>query len=906
MPTIVGRDAELGALEAFFASAPAKPAALVLEGEPGIGKSTLWRRGVELAEEHGFRTLTARPAEVERTHAHAALGDLLEETLDDVAAELPAPRRHALRVALLLEPPEEAAPPHAVGVATRSVLELLAERGPVAIAIDDEQWLDASSAEALVFALRRLSAPVRLLLSRRIGAAGSIEGALAEDAVEIVSVGALSLGAIHQLLHERVGASFSRLTLRRLHETAGGNPFYALELARALGTSITIDPAQPLPVPERLEELVNGRLERFTGTTRDALVLVSAHPRLTSPQLDAAGVDREALEPALREHVIELAEGGVGFTHPLLASALYQSLSDGERQRAHAALAELVDDPVDGARHLALATDAPDAAIAATLESAAAVAHARGAPIVAAELGEHALRLTPPDDGAAADRRLGVTARARLDAGDVERARMLAGELLARTPPGPRRAEALVLAAAIEHEELPRSIPLLREALGDAAELPALRASIHRQLGLNLRFFEGYAAAEEHAQAAVELAQRLDDDELTAAALGALAIVRFNRGGSDALRLGERAYELAREGVDPKARREAQFGLAHILVWSRHNARARAVLADVQREWSERSEYVTAMVAWYRALVELNSGHLELAAELAETSRELSGQYVRDEAESPMGLYVMALAAAHRGDLAHARELVERSLVLAERSGSLVSGPFATLGIVELWSGDAAAAVARFAAAENVAAAADQVEPATRWWGGEHVEGLLELDRIDDAVAVLDEWEAGARRLDRGWVVADATRCRGLVAAARGDVSVAEELLAEAAERHRSADDPFGRARSLLALGIVRRRGRQKRAARDAIEEAARSFDEIGADGWAGRAESELGSIGGRTRSDDLTPAERRVAELVARGRTNREVAAALFLAERTVESHLSRVYAKLGVRSRTELARRL
>jgi DNA-binding CsgD family transcriptional regulator len=186
------------------------------------------------------------------------------------------------------------------------------------------------------------------------------------------------------------------------------------------------------------------------------------------------------------------------------------------------------------------------------------------------------------------------------------------------------------------------------------------------------------------------------------------------------------------------------------------------------------------------------------------------------------------------------------------------------------------------------------------------VEALLELDRIDEAVAVLDQWEAAARRLDRAWVIADATSCRGLVVAARGDVGAAEELLGEATDLQRSVGDPFALARALLALGTVRRRGRQKRAAREPIEKAARIFDEIGADGWAERARSELGSIGGRTRSEDLTPAERRVAELVARGRTNREVASALFLAERTVESHLSRVYAKLGVRSRTELARRL
>jgi DNA-binding CsgD family transcriptional regulator len=177
---------------------------------------------------------------------------------------------------------------------------------------------------------------------------------------------------------------------------------------------------------------------------------------------------------------------------------------------------------------------------------------------------------------------------------------------------------------------------------------------------------------------------------------------------------------------------------------------------------------------------------------------------------------------------------------------------------------------------------------------------------VDEAIARLDAWEAAARRLDRAWALAHTTRCRGLVAAATGDVAAAMELLADAVEQHEAVGDTFGRARALLALGVTRRRAREKRQAREAIEQALAGFEELGADGWADRTRGELGAIGGRTRSDGLTPAERRVADLVAEGRTNAEVAATLFLAERTVASHLTHVYAKLGVRSRTELARKL
>ena len=233
-------------------------------------------------------------------------------------------------------------------------------------------------------------------------------------------------------------------------------------------------------------------------------------------------------------------------------------------------------------------------------------------------------------------------------------------------------------------------------------------------------------------------------------------------------------------------------------------------------------------------------------------------------------------------------------------------GPLTTLGLVELWSGSPAAAVDCFRSAEEMTDAADGAEPTMQLWRAEQVEALLELGLVDDAVVRLDAWEAAARRLDRAWALAHVTRCRGLVAAASGDVAAAVGLLAEAVEQHEAHGDPFGRARALLALGVTRRRARQKRPAREAIELARAGFEEIGAEGWAEEARRELGAIGGRTRSEGLTAAEQRVADLVAGGATNAEVASALFLAERTVASHLTRIYAKLGVRSRTELARKL
>ena len=911
---VVGRDEDLSSLHAVLDRRPAAqgPIAIALEGEAGIGKSTLWSAVVDDARERGLRVLSARPAESERGLAHAGLGDLFEGALGDVLPALSAPRRRALEVALLVEDAAgRPVDPRALGVAVRTALQLLAEDGLV-VAIDDLQWLDASSASALGFALRRLpEADLLLVWTRRLGEVeepSAVENALEPDRIERVQVGPLSVGAIQQLLRSRLDRTVPRPTLFRLHEASGGNPFYALEIARALGSDSAVrDPTQPLPVPVRLEELVSARLDGFTGVTHEALVLASAHGRLTVPELDYLGIERTALGPALEGQVIELEHGTVRFTHPLLASVLYQGLSIAERQGAHRRLAELADDQVARARHLALSTDQPDSDLAAALEQAAATAHVQGAPIVAAELGEHALRLTPEQNRADADRRTLQAARRHLAAGEVERARVLGSDLLSQASTGTERAEALALLGEIESEEPSRAIPLLNEALLDAGAGSALAASIHLRLSLIVRFTEGIAAAEHHARAAVDLAERFDDTQLRAAAMAALALIRFNAGKPGALQLAEQARSLVPDaGSQPAA--DAGFALAHILVWSYSLERARALLESLYQEWSESDERLAAYARWYLALVELRSGHLLLAGEYAEQAQSLSGHYARPDSESPTSLMPLALVAAHRGDLELAREFAERICRLAELHGTQLCAPAAMLGVVDLWSGDSEAAVAGFAEAGRIAAAGggDGVDPSMCWWRADQVEALLELGLVDEAVSRLDAWEADGRRLRREWVLAHATRCRGLVAAASGDVDGAVSLLADAVARHEAVGDPFGRARALLALGVVRRRARQKLAAREAIEAARAGFEELGAERWAQRAGEELSQIGGRTRSEGLTPAERRVAALVAKGRTNAEVAAALFLAERTVASHLTRVYSKLGVRSRTELSRKL
>ncbi len=430
-PEIVGREAEVAAIQAFFAEAAEGPRAFVLEGDAGIGKSTLWLAGVDAARERGLRVLSARPAEVERGLAYAALGDLLGECAVEVLDGLSSPRRNALRAALLLEGGvESSADSRVLGVAVHSVLVALAERGPIVVAIDDCQWLDVPSADALAFALRRLQhEPLQVLLARRGDHPAELERALPAEVARL-RVGPLSLGAIHSLVRDRLERTFPRPTMLRLHEVSGGNPFYALELARALdAVAGPIDPSEPLPVPESLDHLIGERLRALPEETRAALLVVAVMGAPAQTQVEAAGIAAESLTPAVDAHVLELASGEIRFGHPLLASGVIAEATEAERRAAHRRAAAAVEEPVAHARHVAAAFEQADEETAGLLEAAAKIARLRGAPAVSAELGEAATGATPPELEDDRRRRLDAAARDHLAAGSGERAYVLARTL---------------------------------------------------------------------------------------------------------------------------------------------------------------------------------------------------------------------------------------------------------------------------------------------------------------------------------------------------------------------------------------------------------------------------------------------------------------------------------------------
>ncbi|HKD97329.1 MAG TPA: ATP-binding protein, partial [Micromonosporaceae bacterium] len=487
---VVGREAERDAIASWLGAD--RPALLRIEGEAGIGKSTLWSYAVRVAGERGDRRMVWRASVAERDVAFAVLTALFDvpatiAVLDD----LPDPRRRALRVALgRADPVRQPAEPNLVGLAVADVLRRLTVAGPVLVAIDDLQWIDRASEDALAFAFRRLAAePVGLVLARRTplatdptssAEAGSSLLSVVEHHVRL-EVGALTVGALGRLLHERIGMSFPRPLMVRIHAACGGNPFLALEMSRSLlARSAAPGPGEPFPVPPEAGPLVRDHLALLTPAARRGVVLVAMSP---DPRLDlivrAVGArgDR-AVDEACRKGIL-VAEGGrLRPAHPLFASTAYESTPPGERRALRHALAGLTNDPVELAIHLAATVAGRDATVAAALADAGRVALARGAPAVAAELIERAARSA---DGADQEATLLVEAgEAAAAAGDPDRGAANLRAALDLVAAGQIRARALLALGDIVYVQRPADAsPLLVSALDHTEGDPILEATAH-------------------------------------------------------------------------------------------------------------------------------------------------------------------------------------------------------------------------------------------------------------------------------------------------------------------------------------------------------------------------------------------------------------------------------------------
>ena len=880
----------------------------MLEGTPGIGKTTLWLAGLELARARGFRVLSARPAAAERELSFSALGDLLGEVLAETTA-LPEPRRRALSVALLLE--EASGPPpdaRSIGVATRDLLRLAAGEQPLLVGLDDAQWLDPPSREALEFALRRLDGSrVRLLCTARADA----EEVLSVPGSERFTVGPLSLGALRELLHSRLGVQLPRPTLVTLHETAAGNPLFALELASALGGDLP--PAgEPLPLPRTLGEVVAARLERVRDQAAETLLAVAVLARPTISAVVAAVGDPAAqeLQLVLDAGVVEADGDRLRFTHPLLAAATLAKASHADRRRMHRTVVDLAGDAEERARHLGAAAEGPDPDVAAALEEAAGLARRRGAPAAAAELAESAARLTPVGDAAEARRRTRAAADHLFAAGSTVRARDVLERALREAPRGRERAEvALQLVRLLDTHERAGVDELIAGAFDDAEGDPRLLARIHQLLAY-LLVNEDWPQARHHARISLGHAEQVDDPVLLVAALSLAGVTAFWCG--DGIDHDGAVRGIALESALPQLPLDSRPSSAYAfqLKWAGDVEQARPLYEQLRVEMRGEGDAELGGALFYSAFHELISENWEQAARFADEAHEVAVLSERT-AGVAFALDAQAIVAAHRGDVAAARSGAAAARSSAEAMGlpAHLLGGWA-IGLVELTLGEAAAALPALRTATDYWLASGAGEPNMLSTFPLHVEAAVALGELAEARDLLDWVEPRAEKLDRAWSLACAARGRALLAEAAGDEAGADVAFARAYEQHERWPQQwrtYELARTQLAHGTILRRRRRGREAHELLDHALASFERLGARLWAEQTRSELARIGSRAAAAgrELTETERRIAALAIEGRSNKEIAAALHLSPKTVEWNLSRIYAKLGVRSRAQLAAR-
>lgn len=890
----------------FFSAIEAQPAGLLLDGEAGIGKTTLWLAALQQARAQGFRVLSARAWEAESVLAYGTVADLLSDVDAETLNALPDVQRVALDRVLFRDAsngPET--DQHVVAAALLSVIERLAVGAPVIIAIDDLQWLDHSSQAVVAFAARRLRGRVGLLVTERTepdrASVMSWLQLARPDAITRIRVRPLSLGGLHELVSARLGRSFSRPTMVRIAEVSGGNPFYALEMARAVDTEPDL--------PRTLADLVRIRIADLDQDTHDALLAAAC---VADPTVDVlaravgTSADRMAglLEQVESRGVIEINGNRVSYSHPLLARGVYVDASAARRRRMHRAVADVVDQPELKARHLALASSRNDPEILAALDDAANAARARGAPAAAAELVDLAIKL----GGGTPSRRL-RSASHHFRAGDVDEAYALIDPLIPELRPGTLRALALNLLAGIwiYRRSFDEAAQVLGEAVNDAEE----NVGVLTQTLLTLSFAQAnagdYLEALRNSEEALKYAEDLGVGVLTSQALADWLILSALCGrGFDEPSL-ERALELEDLDIDVPIPFRAHSAAAQVLSWAGRLDEAYEHMLVLQRRCIERgADSDMLFVAVWSALINVWRGNFVEGAATADDAMERAEQMGGDHG-LVIALTVRGLVAAYTGRVEQARSDARAAVEAAERFAAplLAEWPIMTLGFINVSLGDYDSALAELAPLVSSFGDLHCTEIIKAGFVPDAVEAMVAVGRAGEAEPMIDALETNGRRLDRPWMLASAARCRAMVLAAAGDVEGAERSARQALAEHDRMTMPFERARTVLLLGQLQRRQRQKQPAAATLAEALATFEALGTPLWADRVRAEMARTNvGRGQASELTPSERRVAELAASGMTNRDIAATLFVSAKTVEANLTQIYRKLKIRSRAELGR--
>ncbi len=896
---LVGRDRECGTVDELLAGAArSESAALVLRGEAGTGKSALLRYAAERAE--GLATLAVTGVEAESTLDFAGLHGLLRPVLADLE-RVPEPQRRALGAALGLEP-AGAADRFLISAGVLSLLAAAAERGPLVCLIDDAQWLDAASADALVFAARRLGAEgIVILFAAREGEVRRFDA----PGLDARDIGPLDRQAGVRILATSAPNAVAHVRDRLLEESAG-NALALLELPTALSEAQLAGRSplpEALPLTLRLRTTYVDRVHRLPPDTRELLLLAAAddtgEPRVLTAAAAELNLGAEALDPAEHAGLLSTRDEVITFAHPLIRTAIYESATRAGRQRVHAALAGVLAAQGQADRslwHRTMATDTSSEELAAALEAFARQSERRGGHASAASAFERAADLS--EDARHRSGRLAAAAAAAWHAGQAGRGQELVHRALPSTD-GDQRARLLHLGGVIEGRSgsLGRAVQTLQQA-ASLSDDPSLTLEILHHAATMAGYAGQYDAAIGFGLHAAELPTTSERDRYLAAAIGAYASSLSGDHPQGAAHAAE-AVEIAERLNDPNCL------LGAAITAGRHGITADGLamvtrVVDVVRRQALVSLLPLALQAQARELVW--TGRFDLSYSAAEEGWRLALDVGQTWAAS-MNLSYLVVLDAFRGEEASVEERTAALEGLVARSGArTVTNNIATArAVLELGLGRPGPALDHFL--PMLAATRPESDPNFALGVPDAVEAAVRTDRVGEVTEHRERFERWVQAVPTPARSSLLARCRALL-----DEDGAEEHYAEAVRLAPSLS-PFDRARTEQLYGEWLRRHRRRADARPHLRIALELFRDMSVAPWAARAQHELRASGETARRrdpstrDQLTPQELQIARLVATGMTNPEIAAQLFLSPRTIDYHLRKVFVKLGISSRAELA---
>jgi len=900
---LLGREHETARIDRLLDDArQGRSGVLVLSGEPGIGKTALLEYAAGRAE--GMIVLATRGIESEAELPFAALADLLRPVMESID-RIPEAQTAALRSALALGPPLRG-DRFTVCAAVLSVCAVAADESPVLVLIDDAHFVDRSSMQAFFFAARRLDAEgIAALVAQRSGSDLGTSGLPKLD--------------LQGLPHDAAAALLRRpgpvaaAVADELIVGSGANPLALIELPSLLSRSQLSgdDPLdRPLPTGDALERAFLLRVEALPEQTQQALVVAAASGSADFDEIVAAveraGLDPNALDAAERADLTIVDGSRFAFEHPLLRSAVYYGATAGMRRSAHQALAG------GGGEgrpwHLAAASEAPDASIAAELKEGATAASGRGGHAEAAMALEAAARLAVSADARAGFLREAADEARR--AGQAAKALELATAALAS-------AEQPELRTRIEHlygviEMWSGSALAAYERLSKEAECVKTKDPVRAARLLTDAAWACFMGGEvnlgrEAAQEARALAEGRGGlaEIVSGALLGIALLLSGERGTAEPLL---RRHQALLEDPEFVERGYALlWPAAQALVWLEEHDQARTVFQGVI-DHARAQSAPTILPYTLTGLADLDFRTGSWARAYADANEAV---VLARETGQPVALS-FALAGLARIEAAQGREAdcrlhATEALDLGSAGagvGSVVVYAAAALGLLELGLGRIEEAIGQLGRVADAVHAHGLDQPTVIQWAPDLIEALVRSGRREEAVELLASFERAAEASLSNWALGAAARGRGLLA---GDEF--EGYFARALELHEALGAPFEIARTELCLGERLRRSRRRKEARTVLRSAIEHFERLAAGPWVERATTELRASGetvepgGVIATNELTPQELQVALAVGKGATNREAGAALFLSPKTVEAHLGRIYRKLDIRSRTELA---